>query len=915
MSWYANGYASQYCTVENDSRIRYENKDHAFGIWFRRGGNSNNSTSGVIVNQELVSGSRFRLYAGDSDHPTEANKLVLEIRDSVTTVKLTWDGPIVNGQWYHVIMQRVGNTEYLYIDGVEITSADVSGLDFSADGNVMYFTRHSAGSGYTGYVAEFFKFGRALTAGEITSLAGGSRINQVQAAGTYLESFIPMDSDVFRDYHNQLTITRVSMQVYDNVHPPIYDQLPEVTTYFASSTHKKVQFTGSSYLDVTKETPYGILTPTTTNSDSAIAAADDISYAVNWALRYMRETDPSLRVPAGGPEGAFTPYIPSCDANEYWISKKPWFIRNLYGSYLQGQRNSQFAYDISDANSFGGSHVGFYLGNKSIPCIINQAAGGRLENLSISSGRAPSGSKGPEKFGMVNHSMTVDDDGTLTTRTSDTAGIVTFGSSVSGEGPNTGETVQLWWSGGCRFDVQITAIQSIGASTRRIFTFSGGRGDSLPPQGTTIEMRDWCHYPDNYGGYARSAQVTNRTSNNVGHITLSSGSTFFELNDRVSIIWNSGASNYQRDLMQVIEATGNIIRISGGTGTVMPITGSTVTAAEFAYDTGNPVLYGTSDFGSQPVTHCVGNHTDWNGFAYAAIQNGGYENVSNCDHMTFYETTFNECERGWLNINGQGVNIKFETVNHRGTNIVFDFQAGGFFKADHVLSAYANTKLLNIGLGDSLNTGPGKLNGYFKLTDVKTDTEATTGAWIVYMEGDSGNDLNRWLTIIIDGGQNSRAAGSGTQESRDKFCRIVGRCRFIIRDLSFPGVIECIGGDPGSSYAGSQFAPLIVFDNVEFLSSAQLEHPELTIVSGVHNGIFINGGSCVNGGSTSVFDRPYFLNPQIPGSGLGSFWRPSGTGTVAGLSYNAGDLIYSSNINNTRKHIILAPYTGMSAES
>ncbi|MBI5863761.1 MAG: hypothetical protein HZB38_04490 [Planctomycetes bacterium] len=69
--------------------------------------------------------------------------------------------------------------------------------------------------------------------------------------------------------------------------------------------------------------------------------------------------------------------------------------------------------------------------------------------------------------------------GTLTTRTSDTAGVATL---EAGHGIIVSDVVDVYWTGGRRYNVNVTAVNV------NDVTFSGGTGDILPAQSTALTM-------------------------------------------------------------------------------------------------------------------------------------------------------------------------------------------------------------------------------------------------------------------------------------------------------------------------------------------------------------------------------------------------------------------------------------------
>lgn len=70
--------------------------------------------------------------------------------------------------------------------------------------------------------------------------------------------------------------------------------------------------------------------------------------------------------------------------------------------------------------------------------------------------------------------------GTLTTRTSDVAGVIT---TLTGHGITASDDCVIWWDGG----EQIADVSSIGGvSPASTVTFASGSGDALPPAGTNV---------------------------------------------------------------------------------------------------------------------------------------------------------------------------------------------------------------------------------------------------------------------------------------------------------------------------------------------------------------------------------------------------------------------------------------------
>lgn len=83
--------------------------------------------------------------------------------------------------------------------------------------------------------------------------------------------------------------------------------------------------------------------------------------------------------------------------------------------------------------------------------------------------------------GQISHDVAINPakTGTLTTRTDNTSGVATL---EAGHGIVISNVVDLYWTGGRRYNVNVTAV-----ATNDV-TFSGGTGDNLPVQSTALTM-------------------------------------------------------------------------------------------------------------------------------------------------------------------------------------------------------------------------------------------------------------------------------------------------------------------------------------------------------------------------------------------------------------------------------------------
>jgi hypothetical protein len=116
-------------TIPFDSGLSFGTSDFTVDFWMMRNG-SNGQYKGIIAGDGnssswAPSASSWMI---DSNNSTGND---WEFRRSTGTLATT--GAIINdGTWYHLSFVRNGNTLKCYVDGIEKSSADVTGLSFTS---------------------------------------------------------------------------------------------------------------------------------------------------------------------------------------------------------------------------------------------------------------------------------------------------------------------------------------------------------------------------------------------------------------------------------------------------------------------------------------------------------------------------------------------------------------------------------------------------------------------------------------------------------------------------------------------------------------------------------------------------------------------------------------------------------------
>jgi hypothetical protein len=100
----------------------------------------------------------------------EDDKPEFYIEDGSTTYNVTSDASLTIGTWYHLAARRDGDTMYLYVNGVQKDTRDVTGVTMNDHTVTVYCATAAAHFFYTYCILEeCLVYGRALTANEIAT--------------------------------------------------------------------------------------------------------------------------------------------------------------------------------------------------------------------------------------------------------------------------------------------------------------------------------------------------------------------------------------------------------------------------------------------------------------------------------------------------------------------------------------------------------------------------------------------------------------------------------------------------------------------------------------------------------------------------------------------------------------------------
>ena len=152
-------------------------------------------------------------------------------------------------------------------------------------------------------------------------------------------------------------------------------------------------------------------------------------------------------------------------------------------------------------------------------------------------------------------SLTAGQSGTLTTRTLDTTGVIT----IVGHGISAIETIDIVWSGGSRYNVDIDSVLT------DTITFSGGAGDILPSASTAVTVGVTTNIVVEFDGDDSDIFAIDSASQN----------------QTVSFKDSGGAviANYR-----LISSNDYTVMWDSGSGVTNPLTGNAITSVDVSCD-------------------------------------------------------------------------------------------------------------------------------------------------------------------------------------------------------------------------------------------------------------------------------------------------------------------------------------------
>lgn len=178
-SWGAQLYdgVDDYVTITDNDALTIPDSDYTVAGWVKLTGNAGSAEHIVFDNFAGGSGCWWEIIIGESSSSFGDDiRLSAQDDDGTALDATSTSNPFAsNTNWTHIIVQRSGTTHTTYINNSSVASANVSAFD-ACNGGAVVFGRWSdaaPGAYLNGSLAEWAKWGRALSSAEMAGLANG----------------------------------------------------------------------------------------------------------------------------------------------------------------------------------------------------------------------------------------------------------------------------------------------------------------------------------------------------------------------------------------------------------------------------------------------------------------------------------------------------------------------------------------------------------------------------------------------------------------------------------------------------------------------------------------------------------------------------------------------------------------------
>lgn len=215
-AWLFDG-TNDFVSLTDNAALTLPDGDWTVAGWVKLNSNST-SQDLFVVRHDRVSGDGWEIRIISTGAVTDEASFIVQSDNGTFVSGASTGSPFLsNTDWTHLVLQRSGSTVTLYIDAVSVASASNASLDaINPDEDLFLGNRDNADINLNGSLAEWAKWDRAISAGELISLAQGFSANCLPG----FLWFTPMLGGVYQEIKGGLTVTNNG--TVSAAHPRLY---------------------------------------------------------------------------------------------------------------------------------------------------------------------------------------------------------------------------------------------------------------------------------------------------------------------------------------------------------------------------------------------------------------------------------------------------------------------------------------------------------------------------------------------------------------------------------------------------------------------------------------------------------------------------------------------------------------------
>jgi Laminin G domain. len=163
--------STTYVTMNDAAELEWGATDGSVSAWFKTDADLTDIYGDIVLVGRGGTGNNTYRINIDPNYASADDQVIFVLTDDLTVERLRASG-VNDGDWHHVVGVRSGNTAYMYLDGVEVDSADITGMGSVDQASNPFYTigGNEDATPFNGALDDVRIYNRALSAAEVKRL-------------------------------------------------------------------------------------------------------------------------------------------------------------------------------------------------------------------------------------------------------------------------------------------------------------------------------------------------------------------------------------------------------------------------------------------------------------------------------------------------------------------------------------------------------------------------------------------------------------------------------------------------------------------------------------------------------------------------------------------------------------------------